>query len=71
MTEACLINRDSALGMTNNYFEQAAIEQARIVVAEVNDQLPWTYCDGTMVAFDGSIIWCRLAGSVAGQCAAD
>jgi acyl-CoA hydrolase len=31
-----------------NDFQQAAIARARAVIAEVNDQLPWTYCDGTV-----------------------
>jgi acetyl-CoA hydrolase len=31
-----------------NDFQQAAIARARVVVAEVNDQLPWTYCDGAI-----------------------
>jgi acyl-CoA hydrolase len=31
-----------------NDFQQAAIAQARTVIAEVNDQLPWTYCDGAI-----------------------
>jgi acyl-CoA hydrolase len=29
-----------------NDFQQAAMARARVVIAEVNDQLPWTYCDG-------------------------
>ena len=29
-----------------NDFQQAAIARARVVIAEVNAQLPWTYCDG-------------------------
>jgi acyl-CoA hydrolase len=29
-----------------NDFQQAAMRRARVVVAEVNDKLPWTYCDG-------------------------
>ena len=33
---------------TANDFQQAAIARARVVIAEVNDQLPWTYCDGTI-----------------------
>ena len=31
-----------------NDFIQAAIARARVVIAEVNDQLPWTYCDGSI-----------------------
>jgi acetyl-CoA hydrolase len=33
-----------------NDFQQDAIAHARVVVAEVNDQLPWTYCDGAIDA---------------------
>ena len=29
-----------------NDFQQAAMAQARVVIAEVNDQAPWTYCEG-------------------------
>jgi len=36
-----------SFGLAND-FPQAAIAKARVVVAEVNDQLPWTYCDGTI-----------------------
>lgn len=31
-----------------NDFQQAAIARARVVVAEVNDKLPWTWCDGAI-----------------------
>jgi acyl-CoA hydrolase len=31
---------------TANDFQQAAMRQARVVIAEVNDRLPWTFCDG-------------------------
>ncbi|HZP46801.1 MAG TPA: acetyl-CoA hydrolase/transferase C-terminal domain-containing protein [Candidatus Binataceae bacterium] len=31
-------------GLAND-FQHAAIQQARVVIAEVNDRLPWTYCD--------------------------
>jgi acyl-CoA hydrolase len=31
-----------------NDFQQAAIARARVVIAEVNDKLPWTYCDGAI-----------------------
>jgi acyl-CoA hydrolase len=31
-----------------NGYMQAAISRARVVIAEVNDQLPWTYFDGTL-----------------------
>jgi len=34
-----------SFGIAND-FQQAAIARARVVFAEVNDQLPWTYCDG-------------------------
>jgi len=34
-----------SFGLAND-FVQAALAQARVVIAEVNDQLPWTYCDG-------------------------
>jgi acyl-CoA hydrolase len=27
-------------------FQQAAMKRARVVIAEVNDQVPWTWCDG-------------------------
>jgi acyl-CoA hydrolase len=33
-----------------NDFQQAAMARARVVVAEVNDQLPWTFCDGRVDA---------------------
>jgi len=33
-----------SLGLADDYL-QAAISAARIVVAEVNEQVPWTYCD--------------------------
>jgi acyl-CoA hydrolase len=29
-----------------NDFQQAAMARARVVIAEVNDQAPWTYCEG-------------------------
>ena len=29
-----------------NDFQRAAMTQARVVIAEVNDQVPWTWCDG-------------------------
>jgi acetyl-CoA hydrolase len=29
-----------------NDFQQAAIARARVVIAEVNDRTPWTWCDG-------------------------
>ena len=38
-------NGEYSFGIAND-FPQAAIAQARVVIAEVNDQLPWTYCDG-------------------------
>ena len=31
-----------------NDFQQAAISRARVVIAEVNDQAPWTYCEGSI-----------------------
>ncbi len=31
-----------------NDFQQAAMKRARVVIAEVNQQMPWTYCDGTI-----------------------
>jgi acyl-CoA hydrolase len=34
-----------SFGIAND-FQQAAIARARVVTAEVNAQLPWTYCDG-------------------------
>jgi acyl-CoA hydrolase len=27
-------------------FQRAAMQHARVVIAEVNDQVPWTWCDG-------------------------
>ena len=36
-----------SFGIAND-FQQAALAQARVVIAEVNDQLPWTYCDGAI-----------------------
>ncbi|HKV53368.1 MAG TPA: acetyl-CoA hydrolase/transferase C-terminal domain-containing protein [Candidatus Binataceae bacterium] len=33
--------------LENDYL-QAAMERARVVIAEVNDQLPWTYFDGVL-----------------------
>jgi acyl-CoA hydrolase len=27
-------------------FQQSAMKRARVVIAEVNDQVPWTWCDG-------------------------
>jgi acyl-CoA hydrolase len=38
-------NGEYSFGIAND-FQQAAIARARVVIAEVNDQLPWTYCDG-------------------------
>lgn len=29
-----------------NDFQRAAMAQARVVIAEVNDQVPWTWCEG-------------------------
>jgi acyl-CoA hydrolase len=29
-----------------NDFQQAAMARARVVIAEVNDRIPWTYCEG-------------------------
>ena len=29
-----------------NDFQRAAMKNARVVIAEVNDQVPWTFCDG-------------------------
>jgi acyl-CoA hydrolase len=34
-----------SFGIAND-FQQFAIARARIVIAEVNAQMPWTYCDG-------------------------
>src|SRR5229473_2813305 len=34
-----------SFGLAND-FQQAAMARARVVIAEVNDQMPWTYCDG-------------------------
>jgi acyl-CoA hydrolase len=33
-----------SFSLTNDY-QQAAIAKARVVIAEVNEQAPWTYCD--------------------------
>jgi acyl-CoA hydrolase len=33
-----------SFSLTNDY-QQAAIARARVVIAEVNEQAPWTYCD--------------------------
>jgi acetyl-CoA hydrolase len=40
-------NGNYSFGLAND-FPQAAIAKARLVIAEVNDQLPWTYCDGAI-----------------------
>jgi acyl-CoA hydrolase len=34
-----------SFGVINDYV-QSAIRRARVVVAEVNDRMPWTYCEG-------------------------
>ncbi|MBF6561257.1 MAG: acetyl-CoA hydrolase/transferase family protein [Candidatus Binataceae bacterium] len=36
-----------SFSLTNDY-QQAAIAKARVVVAEVNDQAPWTHCDAAL-----------------------
>jgi len=36
-----------SFSLENDYL-QAAMTHARVVVAEVNDQLPWTYCEGQL-----------------------
>ena len=36
-----------SFSLENDYL-QAAMACARVVIAEVNDQLPWTYCEGTL-----------------------
>jgi acyl-CoA hydrolase len=36
-----------SFSLENDYL-QAAMERARVVIAEVNDQLPWTYFDGQL-----------------------
>jgi acyl-CoA hydrolase len=38
-----------SFSLTNDY-QQAAIARARVVIAEVNDQAPWTYCDAFLSA---------------------
>lgn len=38
-----------SFSLTNDY-QQAAIAKARVVIAEVNDQAPWTYCDAYLTA---------------------
>ena len=44
------LSEDSASGeysfALGHDFQQAAMRRARVVIAEVNDQLPWTWCDG-------------------------
>jgi acyl-CoA hydrolase len=36
-----------SFSLENDYL-QAAMTHARVIVAEVNDQLPWTYCEGRL-----------------------
>lgn len=38
---------DYSFGLTNDYL-QAAMARARVVIAEVNDRLPWTYYHGRL-----------------------
>ena len=38
-----------SFSLTNDY-QQAAIAKARVVIAEVNDQAPWTHCDAYLNA---------------------
>ncbi len=38
-----------SFSLTNDY-QQAAIAKARVVIAEVNEQAPWTYCDAYLSA---------------------
>lgn len=38
-----------SFGLTND-FVQAAVAKARVVIAEVNDQVPYTYCDAMLPA---------------------
>jgi acyl-CoA hydrolase len=38
-----------SFSLTNDY-QQAAIAKARVVIAEVNDQAPWTHCDAYLSA---------------------
>jgi len=38
-----------SFSLTNDY-QQAAIAKARVVIAEVNEQAPWTYCDAYLTA---------------------
>jgi acyl-CoA hydrolase len=38
-----------SFSLTNDY-QQAAIAKARVVIAEVNDQAPWTHCDAYLTA---------------------
>jgi acyl-CoA hydrolase len=38
-----------SFSLTNDY-QQAAIAKARVVIAEVNEQAPWTYCDAYLGA---------------------
>jgi len=38
---------DYSFSLTNDY-QQAAIAKARVVIAEVNEQAPWTYCDAVL-----------------------
>ncbi len=38
-----------SFSLTNDY-QQAAIAKARVVIAEVNEQAPWTHCDAYLKA---------------------
>jgi acyl-CoA hydrolase len=42
-------NGEYSFSLTNDY-QQAAIAKARVVIAEVNDQAPWTHCDAYLYA---------------------
>jgi acyl-CoA hydrolase len=42
-------NGEYSFSLTNDY-QQAAIAKARVVIAEVNEQAPWTYCDAYLTA---------------------
>lgn len=40
-----------SLGLVGDYI-RAAVDKARIVIAEINDQVPWTHCDSPLTADD-------------------
>jgi len=40
-----------SLGLVGDYI-RAAVDKARVVIAEINDQVPWTHCDAPLTADD-------------------